>query len=325
MSETEIPVIPEKEAAAQNEPLFQPYQQIPEEVESAPVELLPTIEEPVLRVTNNYHVDQSEEEKQASEIDSDFQFDFTPSSIYNEADHSSEPQTEEISVTAEGQKMNEDFIHEEIIVENKSPNIYEQIAVNAAQPESASSHQINISPDTGHDHFGYVRSTEPETVRHELTFDDADTRETKAEEPTHEQNVAEALAAVEITPGPVTPPVNETYVSRVETPAAKPERPLTLNERIAAQAGASQNAAATSQPVKDLKSAITLNDKMLFVRDLFNGYSLAYSEAIEILNRFNNYQDADRFLTNNYIVKNNWESKPETTEKFYDLLKRRYA
>ena len=64
---------------------------------------------------------------------------------------------------------------------------------------------------------------------------------------------------------------------------------------------------------------------MLFVRDLFNGYSLAYSEAIEILNRFNNYEDADKFLTNNYIVKNNWDSKPGTKEKFYDLLKRRYA
>jgi hypothetical protein len=58
---------------------------------------------------------------------------------------------------------------------------------------------------------------------------------------------------------------------------------------------------------------------------LFNGYNLAYSEAIEILNRFNTLEEAMRFLKTNYVVKNNWESKPATTEKFYELLKRRYA
>jgi hypothetical protein len=74
----------------------------------------------------------------------------------------------------------------------------------------------------------------------------------------------------------------------------------------------------------DIKSAITLNDKLLFVKDLFKGYNLAYTEAIEIVNRFSNYEEADRFLKNNYVTKNDWESKPATAEKFYALLRRRY-
>ena len=81
---------------------------------------------------------------------------------------------------------------------------------------------------------------------------------------------------------------------------------------------------AGAQKIDDLKQAITLNDKLLYIKDLFNGYSLAYSEAVEILNRFSSFDEADTFLKKNYVVKNTWESKPETTGKFYNLLKRRY-
>jgi CTP:phosphocholine cytidylyltransferase-like protein len=79
------------------------------------------------------------------------------------------------------------------------------------------------------------------------------------------------------------------------------------------------------KPISDIKLAITLNDKLLYVKDLFNGYNLAYSEAIQILNRFDSFEEAARFLKTNYVTKNNWESKPATMEKFYALLKRRYA
>jgi hypothetical protein len=68
-----------------------------------------------------------------------------------------------------------------------------------------------------------------------------------------------------------------------------------------------------------------LNDKLLFVKDLFNGYSLAYSEAIEIVNRFNTLKRPTAFLKTNYVAKNNWEGKKATSDKFYALLKRRYA
>ena len=78
-------------------------------------------------------------------------------------------------------------------------------------------------------------------------------------------------------------------------------------------------------PITDIKAAITLNDKMLFIKDLFNGYPLSYSEAIEIVNRFKSFEEADRFLKTNYVTKNNWEAKKAASDKFYALLKRRYA
>lgn len=111
--------------------------------------------------------------------------------------------------------------------------------------------------------------------------------------------------------------------------AEEPKKPMSLNERISAQ---KQTLASTYnkhpeslQRIKDIKSAISLNDKLLFIKDLFNGYSLAYSEAIELLNRFGNFADADQFLKNNYAIKNNWESKKETVSKLYAILRKRYG
>ena len=80
-----------------------------------------------------------------------------------------------------------------------------------------------------------------------------------------------------------------------------------------------------SRQVKDLKSMISLNDKLLFIRDLFNSYSLAYSEAIELLNRFESMEAAENFLKQNYALKNNWEDKQDAADKFYELLSRRFA
>ncbi len=106
------------------------------------------------------------------------------------------------------------------------------------------------------------------------------------------------------------------------------EETLTINQRISAQlknAGSRGTEHLQAHSIADLRQAITLNDKLLYIKDLFNGYNLAYSEAIDILNRFNSFDEADKFLKTNYATKNNWESKQATTDKFYKLLRRRYS
>jgi hypothetical protein len=118
---------------------------------------------------------------------------------------------------------------------------------------------------------------------------------------------------------------------RVERPAevkteTATEEPLTINQIMAAQLNKSGKASAQphAQPVTDLKQAITLNDKLLYIKDLFNGYNLAYSEAIDILNRFSSFEEAQDFLQNNYATKNRWDTRQATVDKFYELLRRRY-
>lgn len=108
-------------------------------------------------------------------------------------------------------------------------------------------------------------------------------------------------------------------------PVSDKDEVLTINQRMSAQLNKGGVVdQPLGQPVSDLKHAISLNDKLLYIKDLFNGYNLAYSEAIEILNRLSSVEDAERFLTKNYVTKNNWENKPDTVTKFYAVLKRRY-
>jgi len=101
----------------------------------------------------------------------------------------------------------------------------------------------------------------------------------------------------------------------------------TLNDIISAQKAQTIQTSSqfSAQPISDLKSAISLNDKLLYIKELFNGYSLAYSEVIEILNRFESFDIAETFLKTNYATKNNWTAKQSTVEKFYETLQRRYS
>lgn len=137
----------------------------------------------------------------------------------------------------------------------------------------------------------------------------------------------------EVVPESEAPIVNEVVIEekvvQVETPVPsdEPKAVPTLNELISSQRSQASTLSQFSKPqqVTDLKSIISLNDKLLFIKDLFNGYSLAYSEAIEIINRFDSFDAADNFLKTNYSAKNNWAAKEATADKFYQLLNRRFS
>jgi hypothetical protein len=192
--------------------------------------------------------------------------------------------------------------------------------------------EIDLAAEVPADTYSYIRQ-EPETIRHELILDEAMDLEDEDEKPDTESGSpvkkrkrgfgAADEIAVEMT---AQKPKDAKQAS--DTPAGPAEEEvLTINQKMsqAAEKNASRTEQLGIKPISDIKLAITLNDKLLYVKDLFNGYNLAYSEAIEILNRFTTFDEAARFLKTNYVTKNNWESKPATVDKFYALLKRRYA
>lgn len=97
----------------------------------------------------------------------------------------------------------------------------------------------------------------------------------------------------------------------------------TLNDLLAKSNGVNINSTTTSG-IKDLKQGINLNDKLLYIKDLFNGYNLAYAEAIDLANKLPNFETADNFFQKNYAVKNNWADKQATVDRFYALLNQRF-
>jgi len=147
----------------------------------------------------------------------------------------------------------------------------------------------------------------------------------------HQSEPIEALKNVNLDDDIISPPVEAERP--VFTPHAIPVKPASepisskpapsLNDLLAKTNSAQDEQ--VKAPIADLKQAINLNEKLLFIKDLFNGYNLAYSEALDIVNKMPNFESADTFLQNNYAVKNNWGAKQPTVDQFYELLNRRFS
>lgn len=78
------------------------------------------------------------------------------------------------------------------------------------------------------------------------------------------------------------------------------------------------------KPIADLKAAIGLNQKFLFMNDLFEGENSKYNQAIDKLNSFSNIDDAKNYLLslgNEY----NWDLYSESVQALTDLVERRYV
>jgi len=128
--------------------------------------------------------------------------------------------------------------------------------------------------------------------------------------------------------------VKESFPAKGKIPREEPvndksstaERVPTLNEILSASKNRETATSNINVPEdRDLKSMIKLNDKLMFVRDLFNGYSLAYSEAVDLVNRFDNFKSADNFLKQNYAEKNRWSEKQNSVDQFYEILNKRFS
>ncbi|RYD79150.1 MAG: hypothetical protein EOP55_05445 [Sphingobacteriales bacterium] len=115
---------------------------------------------------------------------------------------------------------------------------------------------------------------------------------------------------------------NAVPVKPAEQPASS--KPVQSLNDLLAKTNSSQPEPAKA-PVSDLKQAINLNEKLLFIKDLFSGYNMAYSEALDIVNKMPDFETADRFLQTNYASKYNWAAKQGTVDQFYELLNRRFS
>lgn len=78
-------------------------------------------------------------------------------------------------------------------------------------------------------------------------------------------------------------------------------------------------------PIKDLRKAIGINDRFLFINELFRGDENMYERCIKTINNFNIYPEAEYWITRELKVKLGWKDDSETANHFYQLVKRRFT
>ncbi len=78
-------------------------------------------------------------------------------------------------------------------------------------------------------------------------------------------------------------------------------------------------------PVKDLRKAIGINDRFLFINELFRGDESMYERCIKTINNFNIYPEAEYWINRELKVKLGWLNDNETVRHFDQLVKRRFS
>lgn len=80
--------------------------------------------------------------------------------------------------------------------------------------------------------------------------------------------------------------------------------------------------------IPNLKQAMGLNERFLFINDLFGSNVTAFEEAVERINKADSFEEARRYLEKEIIVQHAWignEEREELAHKFVKFVHRRHA
>jgi hypothetical protein len=78
-------------------------------------------------------------------------------------------------------------------------------------------------------------------------------------------------------------------------------------------------------PIRDLKKAIGINDRYLFINELFRGDEIMYERSLKTINGFNIFPEAQYWIERELKLKLGWKDSSIAVEHFDQLVKRRFA
>lgn len=77
-------------------------------------------------------------------------------------------------------------------------------------------------------------------------------------------------------------------------------------------------------PVKDLKKAIGINDRFLFIKELFKGDEVMYERSIKTINGFSIFPEAEYWIKRELKLKLSWDESSQAVKQFDQLIRRRF-
>ena len=78
-------------------------------------------------------------------------------------------------------------------------------------------------------------------------------------------------------------------------------------------------------PIRDLRKGIGINDRFVFISELFRGDEPMYERSIKTINSFTIYPEAEYWMNRELKIKLGWDDTKEIVKHFYQLVKRRFA
>lgn len=116
-------------------------------------------------------------------------------------------------------------------------------------------------------------------------------------------------------------PIEKKQPSRNEIPFEYPE---SLNDRLK-EVKIELSERLTEMPIKDLRKAIGINDRYLFLNELFRGDEAMYERSIKTIQNFSIFAEAEYWIKRELKVKLGWIDSDPAVKQFDSLVKRRFA
>ena len=138
-----------------------------------------------------------------------------------------------------------------------------------------------------------------------------------------DENPLEPVVVAEETPEPqeeLSEYIEEEEETKVEEEEVKEDAktPTALSE--VSKESFTRNDSITHKKIDDIKQAISLGDRFLFQRELFNNNGELMTKTIGYLNGLTSMDEALQYVNKKF----NWDSENPTVERFLQILIRRY-
>ena len=78
------------------------------------------------------------------------------------------------------------------------------------------------------------------------------------------------------------------------------------------------------EPLKDIKKAIGVNDRYIFITELFRGDEAMYERSLKTINHFTIYPEAEFWILRELKLKLGWNEEHAAVKQFDQLVRRRF-
>ena len=121
--------------------------------------------------------------------------------------------------------------------------------------------------------------------------------------------------------------ISDEFKNRNNNQVQAIESTSTVNDKIPSKQGEGKiemSHLLENSPIKDLKKAISINDRYLFINELFKGDETLYERSIKHIQHFSILPEATYWINKELKIKLRWNDNSEVVQLFSQLVNRRF-
>ena len=115
---------------------------------------------------------------------------------------------------------------------------------------------------------------------------------------------------------------NQEIVKNINERFQKPQK--TLHEQLLTHSSSTLADMHQKNRIESIRKHITLNQKFMFINELFGGKQEAYNEALDQLEACTSHKEALDLLKVNYIQRHSWDMEGEEASEFLEIIEKRF-